>query len=616
MKDGYAGKILSVDLTSGTSRSIETPAALKSRYLGGCGFGAKLLYDSVPAKADPLGPENVLVLATGPVTGTIIPSSCMTIGVTKSPLTGLFFRSVMGGAFGPEVKQAGFDVLLIQGAAAAPVYLVIEDGKAEVRPADGLWGSNAYATQSQVKARLRSEEFQVAAIGPAGERGVRYASIIAGTRALGRGGLGAVLGAKQLKAIAVRGSQTIRVADPGAVIANGRLLMEKLAANPQSAKAFPTYGSAASPASYSAAGLFGTHNWQTEVFPGAEAISAEANAKLGKHLRTRACSSCVIRSSHVWQAADPPYTGLVSEGPEYETLWSFGGMCGNPSFDAILAADRLCDEYGIDTISAGACIAFAMECFEKGLLTPHDTGGLDLRFGNAAAVVQLVHQIGRREGIGDLVAEGTREMARRLGGSSSDFAMHTKGLEFAGHSSRAIKSMAVGYATSNRGGSHQDTRPAPERSGKFGTGFEGKAQLAKDCQDMTTIGDAGTFCRRMTECSYGSFLTQGIADTLSLVTGEKYTVESLREISERIYATEKLFNVREGAGREADTLPKRFLTEPIPEGPRQGAVIPPEALSRMLDEYYEIRGWDKTTSVPTRQTLERLGLGSYAATKG
>jgi aldehyde:ferredoxin oxidoreductase len=566
----------------------------------------------VPAKADPLGPDNAMVLATGPITGTIIPSSCMTVGVTKSPLTGLFFRSVMGGAFGPELKQAGFDVLLIQGAASAPVYVVIDEETVEVRPADGLWGVDAYTTQALVKERLRSEEFQVAAIGPAGEKLVRYASVIAGTRALGRGGLGAVLGAKKLKAIAVRGSKTIGVADPAAVIANGRFLMDKLAANPQSAKAFPTYGSAASPATYSAAGLFGTRNWQTEVFPGAEAISAEANAKLGKHVRTRACSSCVIRSSHVWKAEDAPYTGMYSEGPEYETLWSFGAMCGNQSFDSILAADRLCDEYGIDTISAGACIAFAMECFEKGLITTKETDGVELRFGNSEAVVQMVHKIGRREGLGDWIAEGTQEMARRIGGSSSDFAMHSKGLEFAGHSSRAIKSMAVGYATSNRGASHQDTRPAPERSGKFGTGFEGKAKLAKDCQDMTTIGDAATLCRRMTECSYGSFLNPEIADTVSLVTGEKYTVERLREISERIYTTEKLFNVREGVGREADTLPKRFLREAIPEGPRQGSVIPPEELSRMLDEYYEIRGWDKATSFPTRQTLERLGLESYA----
>jgi len=510
------------------------------------------------------------------------------------------------------VKQAGFDAVLIRGASTAPTYILIDDGKVEVRPADTLWGSDTFETQRLLKEQLRSAEFQVAAIGAAGERLVRYAAIISGTRALGRGGLGAVLGAKKLKAIAVRGSQSETVADLPAVIANGRYLMEKLAANPQSAKAFPKYGSTASPASYSAAGLFGTRNWQREVFEGAEAISAEANAKLGKHVRTRACSSCVIRSSHVWRAGEGPYAGLYNEGPEYETLWSLGAMCGNSSFDAILAAERLCDEYGIDTISAGVCIAFAMECFERGLITTTETGGLDLCFGNSDVVVQLIHQIGRREGVGDWLAEGTREMARRLGGSAVDFAMQSKGLKFPGHSARAIKSMAVGYATSNRGASHQDTRPAPERSGKFGTGFEGKAKLAKDCQDMTTIGDASVFCRRMTECSYGSFLNHEIAETLSLVTGRTYTQETLRETSERIYAMEKLFNVREGFRREADILPKRFLTEPIPGGPRQGSVIPPEDLNRMLDEYYDLRGWDRVTSLPTWQTLNRLGLGSYA----
>lgn len=303
---------------------------------------------------------------------------------------------------------------------------------------------------------------------------------------------------------------------------------------------------------------------------------------------------------------------MVSEGPEYETLWSFGGMCGNSNFDSILAADRLCDDYGIDTISAGACIAFAMECFERGLITTKETDGVELCFGNSDAVVQMVHKIGRREGFGDWLAEGTREMAKRIGGPSADFAMQSKGLEFAGHSARALRSMAVGYATSNRGASHQDTRPAPERSGKFGTSFDGKAKLAKDCQDMTTIGDAATLCRRMTECSYGAFLNQEIADTLSAVTGQSYTIDKLREISERIYTVQKLFNVREGAGRKGDTLPKRFMIEPIPEGPRQGSVIPSNELNRMLDDYYEIRGWDKVTGVPTRQTLDRLGLEQYS----
>lgn len=254
MKDGYAGKIISVDLTSGTPRPVETSEEMKSLFLGGCGFGAKLLYDTVPPKVDPLGPENAIVFATGPVTGTLIPSSCMTVGISKSPLTGLYFHSLMGGCFGTELKLAGFDALLVKGVSASPVYLVIDDDKLELRRADGLWGLDSFETQRLVKEMLASEGFQVAAIGPAGERLVRYAAIISGTRALGRGGLGAVLGAKKLKAIAVRGSKTVAVADPAAVIANGRFLMDKLAANPQSAKFFPTYGSTASPASYSAAG--------------------------------------------------------------------------------------------------------------------------------------------------------------------------------------------------------------------------------------------------------------------------------------------------------------------------------------------------------------------------
>lgn len=606
-RDGYAGRILYVDLSEGKATVAETPSDLKARYLGGCGFGAKLLYDTVPAGADALGAANALVLATGPVTGTIIPSSGMTVSVSKSPLTGAIIRSVMGGAFGPELKRAGYDAMVIRGTAPKPTYLLVDDDRIELLPADELWGTNAFEAQRVIHERIPAESLQVAAIGPAGEKLVRYANVISGTRALGRGGLGAVLGAKKLKAIAVRGTKTVAVAERAGVIANGRSLMEKLAKNPQSAKAFPTYGSAGSPASYSAAGIFGTRNWQTEVFEGSERISAELNKE--KLVRTRACSACVIRSSHVWRAGEGPWAGTTAEGPEYETLFSFGSMCGNSSFDSIVAADRLCDEYGLDTISTGVSIAFAMECFERGLLTAHDTDGLPLHFGNSEAVITLIHRIGRREGIGDMLAEGTREMARRIGQGSERFAMHTKGLEFAGHSARALKSMAIGYATSNRGGSHQDTRPAPERSGKYNTeSFEGKAQLAKDCQDMTTIGDAATLCRRMTECTYGSFLNDEIAATISVVTGHEYTVPELRRLAERIYTMEKQFNVREGLGREADTLPERFLTEPIPEGPRKGFVIPREQLNRMLDEYYEVRGWDRVTGMPSTATLNMLGI--------
>lgn len=607
-RDGYAGRILHVDLSTGSSTIVETSEELRVSYLGGCGFGARLLWDLVPALADPYGPDNVLALATGPVTGTIIPSSAMTVGMSKSPLTGAIARCVMGGFFGPELKRAGYDALTVKGTAPSPVYLQIDNERVKLLPAEEMWGLDAFETQRVIQEKSGGG-LQVAAIGPAGERLVRYAAIIAGTRALGRGGLGAVLGAKRLKAIAVRGTRTVAVADQAAVILNGRMLMDRLAKNPQSAKAFPTFGSAASPASYSAAGIFGTRNWQTETFEGAEAISAEVNAALGKHVRTRACSGCVIRSSHVWRAGEGPYAGYVAEGPEYETLWSFGGMCGNDSFDSIVAADRLCDEYGLDTISTGVSIAFAMECFEKGLITERETDGVSLRFGDPAATLAMIHKIAHREGFGDWLAEGTREMARRIGGGSEVFAMHSKGLEFAGHSARAIKSMAIGYATSNRGGSHQDTRPGPERSGRFdASSFDGKAQLAKDCQDMTTIGDAATLCRRMTECTYGFFLSQEIADTLSVVTGRSYTVDELRTIAERVYTVERLFNCREGLKRGSDTLPGRFLTELIPEGPRQGSGLDYHQLSQMLDDYYEIRGWDRATGAPAPLTLERLGI--------
>lgn len=609
MAGGYMGKVLVIDLSESKAEIREIPERIYRDYLGGNGLAVRLLYDETKPGADPLGPENVLVFATGPSTGTVMPSSAITCGVTKSPLTGLFMDSYAGGVWGPELKYAGYDALVIKGAASSPKYLWIDNQKVEIRPADHLWGLNALDVQIKIKQELGDEEVQIATIGKAGENLVRYASIIAETRAFGRGGLGAVLGAKKLKAIAIRGTQAVKVPNATELISYTLACNQKLLRNPATAKGFPTYGSTASPATYSAMGILGTRNWQQESFEEAEKISGEYNAKRNLLVRSRACSACIIRSSKIWKTSGRDCPEVYSEGPEYETLFSFGSMCGNSSFESIIIADRLCDEYGMDTITAGCTIAFAMECFEKGLINKTDTGGLELTWGNSEAIIALLHQIANRQGFGNVLAEGTRKAAQIIGRGAEAFAIHTKGLEFAGHSARAHKGQAVGYATSNRGGSHQDTRVVPERSGMFDRkAVIGKGKLAKESQDMDTIGDSLIMCRRATEALYGFFLNEEILKAVNIVTGHNYSLQELCEVAERIYTLERMFNVREGARRADDTLPERFLKEPIPEGGCKGSLVTPEELETMLDEYYQLRQWDVATGVPTKELLARLSL--------
>lgn len=608
MNDGYAGKILEVDLTSRKILISDTPQTLKKDFLGGCGFGAKLLYEKVPAKADPLGPENAIIMATGPVTGTIIPSSAMLSTTTKSPLTNIIIRSMMGGFFATELKQAGYDALVIVGVAGEPVCLFINDDEVQIKDATNLWGKTTFETQKEIMKNLGCKDLQIATIGKAGENLVRYACMISGTRASGRGGIGAVLGSKKLKAIVVHGSKTISLPNRDLAYEHAIKLTQQLKNSP-AFRSFSRYGSTASPATYSSMGILGSYNWQREVFEDAELISGEHNLRRGLHVRARACNGCVLSSSHVWRCGSGPYQGILAEGPEYETLFSIGSMCGNNNFDSIVAADRLCDEYGIDTITFGATVALAMECYERGILTAQETGGIELSFGNHQAILDLIPQVASRIGFGDWLAEGGRRLAIRLGAEAEKLVNDVKGLEMAGHSARAHKGQAVGYATSNRGGSHQDTRVAPERSGKFDrAAVQGKGKLAKESQDMTTIGDALTVCRRCTEALYGYFLNNDVLELVNIITGENYSLEELTQVAERIYTMEKLFNVREGLSRKDDVLPPRVMNEPIPDGPSKGLYVPKEDLDKMLDEYYDTRGWDKESSYPTKETLKKLKL--------
>ncbi|HHW42597.1 MAG TPA: aldehyde ferredoxin oxidoreductase family protein [Desulfotomaculum sp.] len=610
-RDNSQQMILFVDLGTGKTRQEDVSPEMRRKFIGGNGFAVKILYDLLRAGVDPLGPENAVVFAVGPATGTVIPGAAMTAAATKSPLTGIFIDSYMGGQWGTELKEAGCEALVLQGAAAEPVYLFVDDGRVEIRPAAHLWGKKTSETERAIKEELGDPRVQVAAIGPAGENLVKFATIIHSTRAFGRGGLGAVLGSKKVKAIAVRGTGGVPHPYTEKILEYARRTYDEMLRQPAFAKNIPTFGSTVSVAGNNALGILGSYNWQQEVFADAEKISGNDMVNRGLRVGHKACASCIARSAIIWRACEGPFKGATSRGPEYETLYSYGSLIGNGNVESIILADRLSDELGLDTISTGAVIAFVMECVEKGILSAQELDGMDVRFGNYRAMLDLLPKIAAREGAGDLLAEGVREISRRIGKGSEYFAIHVKGLELPGHTARGLKGMGLGYATSSRGGSHQDFRPGPERSGKFDRAtIEGKAALVKKNQDMTTIGDCLIVCRRHSEGFHGAFLNERYVELASLATGMEFGLEELTLAAERIYTLERMFNVREGVRRKDDTLPERFLKEGIPGGPSAGMYVSREELDTMLDEYYQIRGWDPETGVPTESTLKKLGLSN------
>lgn len=607
---GYAGKILRVNLTDKkiTKEIISDETARK--YIGGNGFGVKYLYDEVPAKIDPLGVENKLFIMTGPTEGTTVPGAGRACVITKSPLNNRFIDSYFGGHFGGEVKFAGYDGIIIEGKSTMPVYLIINDDDVKIEDASSIWGMTTIDAQKEVKKEI-GEEYATLAIGIAGENLVPMACIISGVNAAGRGGTGAVMGSKNLKLIAVKGTNGVKVADIEGLNAYSLDVIARMKASPGMGRNLPAYGTTGSPKTNNDLGIFGTRNWQQEQFEDAGIISGPYfKDKLGYGDGSNTCLACPIACSQITKVKSGKFKDAITIGPEYETLFSLGSICGNGNIDYIVKGDQFCDELGLDTISAGVTIAFAMECFEKGILTLDDTEGIDLRFGNGDAIITLLEKIAKREGLGKILAYGTRKASEIIGKGSEDFAIHVKGLEVPAHSSRGLPGMAIGYATSNRGGSHQDGRATAERTGKIDRDvIVGKGKYNVEVQRMTTYCDCMILCR-MTENAYGLWgITEDHINMLKLITGMDVTEEELVDAADRVYALERAFNIREGIeSRETDVLPKRFMEEPIPEGPSKGKVITREILDLLLDEYYEERGWDKVTGYPTKETLERLNL--------
>jgi aldehyde:ferredoxin oxidoreductase len=609
---GYTRKILRVNLTAQSIEVEELPNGQLKKYIGGAGLAARILYDELAPGIDPLSPENKVIFLAGPLAGTIPPTGSR-IGVyTKSPLTGGFFHSSAGGHCAPELKYAGYDGVIIEGASTAPVYLYVNNERTELRSAAHVWGERTDRTQQWLKADIGDESVQLAVIGPAGERLVRFANIVAGCRALGRGGIGAVLGAKKFKGLAVRGKGKLEVHDMPGTLKLSQEILQIMRGNPATGQVLPWYGTPVLVNANNSLGVFGARNWQQETFEGAQGLCAET-MRQKIVVRDKSCFACPIKCGKYSVVTSAPFEGRTVEGPEYENIFALGSMCGIDSIEAVAAAERECDDLGMDAIETGVSIAFAMENFEKGNLTAADTGGMELAFGKTELLLPLIHKIGMREGIGSLLAEGVKRAAEKIGKGVDSFAMQNKGLTFAGHSARGLPGFALGYATGPRGGSHHDSRPTGERTGLVPRDtIEGKAAYTIKVNHLMIFTDSLILCH-LAEAIWGPIdINPVVVDILNRVTGMDLTVTEAELTAERMWNVIRAFAVREGLRRKDDTLPRRFLTEPIPDGPSKGMVITQEMLERMKDEYYALRGWDKETGIPTPERLLDLDLPDIA----
>jgi aldehyde:ferredoxin oxidoreductase len=604
---GYAGKILDVNLSDGSARAVETPEKLARSFIGIRGLGAALLYKELKPGVDPLSPANVLILLTGPATGTPLPACARWGAVTKSPLTGTYLCSNVGGFFGAELKKAGFDGLIIKGRSENPTWLKVTEGGVEFKDAKDFWGKTVEETEMGIRQELKDRRVAITSIGQAGENLVKFATAQVDVRfggrggSLGRGGVGAVMGSKNLKAVTVRGHGKIEVADEGGFFEFQRELTTEMKTN-QLMLNFTNYGTPQFIGPVNEAKMWPTRNFQQGSFEGVEKISAETMKKqLVRH--NTACHACSVASGKYSTVDEGPYAGTVVDGPEYETIWGFGAQCGVDRLDAIAAANAWCDSYGVDTISAGNVIGFAMECYERGLLKKGDVG-IDLRFGNHEALVPMIKKIAFREGVGDLLAEGVRKAAARIGRGAEKFAMHVKGMEMPAYDPRGAWGMALAYATSCRGACHlkawtigvEILNPQYDRFSA-----DKKAKLVSDFQNVRAVVDS------MGVCVFGTRAI-GVGEMikiLSTVVGWNMNSAEMVKVGERIYNVERAIAVRDGISRKDDTLPQRILEEKLPglEGPS----LTKGDLDRMLDEYYRVRGWDKDGR-PTKEKLKELSI--------
>jgi len=641
---GYAGKILHVDLTSGSLDIEEPPEDLYRKYMGGSALGLYYLFKNTPAGADPYGPENTLAFMLAGITGAPIAGQSRATVVAKSPLTGGVGDSQAGGFWPAELKFAGFDGIVIRGISPKPVYLWINQGEVELRDADHLWGKTTRQVDEMLAEELGDKRIQVAQVGPSGEKLVRFAAILnMSTRAHGRTGMGAVMGSKKLKAIVVRGGKKrLPMADPDRV----REIMKPSIANVRADEdvwGLAKYGTLGILESQNAVGGLPTRNYQSG-WMGYDRAAAIGGERLFDELLRGAdedtqlkqgretCYSCAVRCKRVveseWEgrALDPKYGG-----PEYETSSAFGSYCDIDDIHATAYANQLCNQYGVDTIAAGATMAFAIDCFEQGLITVDDTDGIELGWGNADAMIAMLEKTLEREGFGDVLAEGSVRASARIGNGAEDLVVAVKGAELPAHMPQVKPSLAVIYAVNPFGADHQSSEhdpgytpevvaSSPEKYGKRMADIgltdpqpedvlnEAKIEFALKTQYAYSALDTADVCQFVFGPAWQLLGMEELAGVISAVHGEEMTVSDLMTFGARRLNMLRAFNAREGITREQDTLPKR-LFEPLEGGPSDGKVIDREQFEAALSTYYEMASWVPTTGNPTAETLDGLGLG-------
>jgi len=606
---GYMGQILRIDLTAHKYTIEPLKKNLAETFVGGRGFGIKILFDEVPKEVDPLSPSNKLVFTNGPLTATKTQSASRWIAQFKSPLTNIYCRSVAGGCFGAELKFAGYDAIIVEGRSEKPVYMWINDDKVEFRDAGKVWGMMTLEARDFIREET-DERSRMAMIGPAGERLVKFSAIVSDDmRTAARGGGGAVMGSKNLKAIVVRGSKRPKMYDEDAFNTAVKEQITSIRENPGFVP-FKSLGTNGDVYVFYTMGNFPTYNFKQYPLEGASRFSPEVLASY--IVKDGACYGCMIRCWKIFKISKGPYAGVVWQFPEYETYWSYGGVLGNCSVESVIYANMLSDLYGLDTISTGVAIAFATELYEKGILSKSETDGLELRWGNPEVMLELVRRIALRIGVGNLLGEGVKRAAEIIGRGAEKYAMHIKGMELPGYDPRSVKAHGLNIATSPIGGSHCigwnkfEILGVPRKVDPLAV--EGKDELTKHVQDETAAAETAVFC---------NFPLSNEMVTMDLYSKLLYSATGIEKfknpkylwlVGERIFNLERAYNIREDSNANKDTVPDRILKEPVPREPSKGHVF---ELDTLLQNYYKLRGWNKQ-GIPTKEKLETLGLAEVA----
>jgi len=616
LSKGYAGKVLRINVSDGSYRIEPLDMEEARQFIGGRGFNAARLYKEVPAGTDPLGSDNKLMVATGPLVGTMFPTASRFNVSARSPLTGIFGDTNAGGHFAPEMKFAGYDQIIVEGRAEKPSYISIRDDVVEVKDADGIWGSTVFEADIGIRNQLGDTWTQTLICGPAAENGVKYAGLFANqVRAAARTGMGTVMASKNIKGIAVRGSGSIEVHDPQGFKELVLALEDEIRSHEQF-EGRRLMGTTRILMMANRGGFLPTRNYTQGTFEHAHEVSGEKLAA-EYNVKGRGCFACTVPCSRIYTIRDGPFKGVHGEGPEYESLGSFTSRLGNPDIELALAANDLCNQLGIDILSTVGAIGWAMELYENGKLSQEETGGLELSWGNKEAIITLIHQISKREGFGDILADGAFKAAEKLG-KGQEYVMAVKGMDLIMADPRGLKGFGLGYAVATRGGDHLRSEPFIELENDPTIGQKmfgapgatmrmsdtGKGKLITYFEDWCAVIDALQPCKNIMQ---NMMLLQfpRAAEALELTTGIKLTEQEVRDVGSRITTIERMFGSREGISRKDDTVPKRFTNTPLTEGESSGSVMDMEL---MLDEYYTERGWRLETGHPTLNALRKLGL--------